>query len=578
MQAYCYRVCLTDHPDNRIPFPKPEGYDPAQYELLLRIYATGWRETFEKFDPVPNRKTDTNNHGPFSTDNIGMNYDYPEASYERRREILQEHETYQKGWLYFIANDPRVPKDVQERMRQWGLAKDEFADNGGWPHQIYVREARRMVGEFVMTENELLKRRPTPESVGMGSYTIDSHNVQRYITPEGYVQNEGDIGVPPNGPLRDRLRRARARNAARATTSRAGLRLQLAHRLRLDPHGAGVHDPRPVRRHRRRDRHRRGVAVQDVPYPKLRAQLLKDGQVLEVRATEVSREPPTDVSSTASECPSLPALAWARMKCSSAIGAGGMGEVYKARDTKLHRDVAIKVLPDLFTADPDRLARFEREAQVLASLNHPNIAQVYGLEDSSRVRALVMELVEGQTLSELLAAERGRGLPFATAWPLAAQIAAGLAAAHERGIVHRDLKPANVIVRGDGHREGARFRSGQGLRAGDGGRDELADRRRCHRGRARPWHRCLYVARAGSWTARRRALRHLGVRRGPLRDADGAVVLRKRDGVGHRCRRPDEGARLDESAGASPASLAPLPREGSEAPALQHRRRAVHRR
>ena len=134
----------------------------------------------------------------------------------------------------------------------------------------------------------------------------------------------------------------------------------------------------------------------------------------------------------------------------SAIGAGGMGEVYKARDTKLHRDVAIKVLPDLFTADPDRLARFEREAQVLASLNHPNIAQVYGLEDSSRVRALVMELVEGQTLSELLAAERGRGLPFATAWPLAAQIVAGLAAAHERGIVHRDLKPANVIVRGDG--------------------------------------------------------------------------------------------------------------------------------
>ncbi len=129
-----------------------------------------------------------------------MNYDYPEASYERRREILAEHEQYQKGWLYFVANDPRVPREVQERMRQWGLAKDEFTDNGGWPHQIYVREARRMAGEFVMTENELMKRRPTPSSVGMGSYTIDSHNVQRYITADGAVQNEGDIGVPLPGP------------------------------------------------------------------------------------------------------------------------------------------------------------------------------------------------------------------------------------------------------------------------------------------------------------------------------------------------------------------------------------------
>ncbi len=195
VQAYCYRYCVTDHAENRLPFPRPEGYDPKQYELLVRIYEAGWKETFDKFDPVPNHKTDSNNHGPFSTDNIGMNYDYPEAGYERRREILAEHRTYQQGWLYFIANDPRVPGEVRERMRQWGLPRDEFTDNGHWPHQIYVREARRMVGRFVMTENELTKRKPTPEPVGMGSYTIDSHNVQRYITPEGYVQNEGDIGV-----------------------------------------------------------------------------------------------------------------------------------------------------------------------------------------------------------------------------------------------------------------------------------------------------------------------------------------------------------------------------------------------
>ena len=200
VQAYCFRMCLTDHPGNRVPFPKPDGYDARQYELLLRIFQAGWRETFQKFDRIPNQKTDTNNHGPFSTDNIGMNYDYPEASYERRWEIIREHEQYQKGLLWFIANDPRVPEDVRTAFGKWGLARDEFKDNGNWPHQIYVREARRMIGKYVMTEHELLKRRATPEPVGMGSYGIDSHNIQRYITPEGYVQNEGDIGVSTQGP------------------------------------------------------------------------------------------------------------------------------------------------------------------------------------------------------------------------------------------------------------------------------------------------------------------------------------------------------------------------------------------
>ncbi|HYD83014.1 MAG TPA: FAD-dependent oxidoreductase, partial [Opitutus sp.] len=200
VQAYCFRMCLTDVPENRVPFAKPAGYDPAQYELLARIYAAGWKETFGKFDPLPNHKTDTNNHGPMSTDNIGYNYDYPDASYERRKEIVQEHATYQQGWLYFIANDPRVPAEVRNEMQRWGLPKDEFKDNGHWSHQLYVREARRMIGAYVMTENELRKKRPTPDSVGMGSYTIDSHNVQRYITPEGHVQNEGDIGVSTGGP------------------------------------------------------------------------------------------------------------------------------------------------------------------------------------------------------------------------------------------------------------------------------------------------------------------------------------------------------------------------------------------
>ena len=200
IQAYCFRMCLSNHPDNRVPFARPEGYDSTQYELLARVYAAGWDETFQKFDDIPNRKTDTNNHGPFSTDNIGMNYDYPEATYERRREIIKEHETYQKGLMYFLSNDSRVPEDVRRRMNEWGLAKDEFTDNGNWPHQIYVREARRMIGEYVMTEHDVLSKREVPEPVGMGSYTVDSHNVQRYVKDDGYVQNEGDIGVSTPRP------------------------------------------------------------------------------------------------------------------------------------------------------------------------------------------------------------------------------------------------------------------------------------------------------------------------------------------------------------------------------------------
>ena len=200
VQAYCYRLCLTNVEANRVPFERPDGYDSTQYELLVRILNDGWRETFDKFDPIPNYKTDVNNHGPFSFDNIGMNYDYPEASYETRQEIIEEHINYQKGLLYFYATDSRIPTEIQQEMKTWGLAKDEFADNENWPYQIYVREARRMIGSFVMTENEVLGKAAVPNPIGMGSYTMDSHNTQRYITSEGYVQNEGDIGVHPNEP------------------------------------------------------------------------------------------------------------------------------------------------------------------------------------------------------------------------------------------------------------------------------------------------------------------------------------------------------------------------------------------
>lgn len=200
IQAYCFRMCMSDHPDNRIPFEQPAGYDANRYELMARIYAGGWRESFEKVDLIPNRKSDTNNHGPFSTDYIGKNYDYPEASYERRAEIIKEHTAYQKGLMYYLQNDPRVPVDVQEEMKKWGLAKDEFTDNGGWPHQLYIREARRMIGVFVMKEADALGKTTVPKPIGMGSYALDSHNTQRFVTSEGYVQNEGDIGVKPKKP------------------------------------------------------------------------------------------------------------------------------------------------------------------------------------------------------------------------------------------------------------------------------------------------------------------------------------------------------------------------------------------
>ena len=281
VQAYCFRMCLTDHPENRIPFPKPEGYDPTQYELLIRIFDAGWRETFGKFDPIPNHKTDTNNHGPFSTDNIGYNYDYPEASYERRREIIQEHVTYQQGWLYFIANDPRVPKDVQEEMRRWGLPGDEFTDNGNWSHQLYIREARRMVGDFVMTENELRKKKPTPDSVGMGSYTIDSHNTQRYITPEGYVQNEGDIGVSTRGPY-EIAYGSLVPKKEQCTNLMVPVCVSSTHiafgSIRMEPvfmilaHSAATAAVMALDE---------GIAVQDVDYAKLREKLLAEGQILE---------------------------------------------------------------------------------------------------------------------------------------------------------------------------------------------------------------------------------------------------------------------------------------------------------
>jgi len=235
---------------------------------------------FSKFDPIPNHKTDVNNHGPFSTDNIGMNYDYPDGSYEKRREIIAEHSSYQKGLLWFLVSDPAVPEDIREQMGHWGYARDEFTDNGNWPHQIYVREARRMVSDFVMTENEVLGRSPVEQSVGMGSYTMDSHNVQRYIKPDGFVQNEGDVGVHPENPYQIDLRSLMP-SGEECSNLLVPVCLSCSHiaygSIRMEPvfmilgQSAATLAVLAVEEK---------AGVQEIPYDNLKQQLLEDGQVL----------------------------------------------------------------------------------------------------------------------------------------------------------------------------------------------------------------------------------------------------------------------------------------------------------
>lgn len=204
IQAYNFRVIGTNVPENRIPWPRPANYDPARYELLaLHLNAMtpylGRPLTFNEVNllrVIPNGKVDINNRNGFSSDYIGKNYDYPEGSYAVRERIWKEHEDYQKGLYYFLANDPRVPPSLQEEARSYGLARDEYLDTGHWPHQLYVREARRMVGAFVATQKDLQTERTKPDVIGMGSYNSDSHNVQRFVNDRGFVENEGDVQVP----------------------------------------------------------------------------------------------------------------------------------------------------------------------------------------------------------------------------------------------------------------------------------------------------------------------------------------------------------------------------------------------
>lgn len=212
IQAYCFRMTLTDHPANRIPFKKPENYNELNYELLFRNYEAAEGPLEEMYNygdplvpwintPMPNRKTDTNNQKGFSTDFIGKNYDYPEASYERREQIIEEHLNYQKGLMWTLAYHPRIPEKVRNIVSQWGVCKDEYIENeDNWTRQLYIREARRMVSDYVMTQKNCEGIETVDDAIAMAGYGMDSHHVQRYVDVNGYVQNEGNVearGYPP---------------------------------------------------------------------------------------------------------------------------------------------------------------------------------------------------------------------------------------------------------------------------------------------------------------------------------------------------------------------------------------------
>jgi hypothetical protein len=204
VQAYNFRIIATNEPGNRLPWPKPAGYDPDRYALFARLIEATVEKTGEvpvmqqvlKVDHIPGGKVDINNQGAFSTDYIGGSWDYPEGSYARKAEIWQAHVDYVQGLFYFLANDPAVPKSLRDEITNWGLPRDEFVDTGHWPNQLYIREARRMVGDFVMTQKDLQSELTKQDAVGMGSYNSDSHNLHRFVNERGFVENEGDMQVP----------------------------------------------------------------------------------------------------------------------------------------------------------------------------------------------------------------------------------------------------------------------------------------------------------------------------------------------------------------------------------------------
>ncbi|MEO0966274.1 MAG: FAD-dependent oxidoreductase [Planctomycetota bacterium] len=309
IQAYNFRICMTDDPAIRVDWRRPEGYDPMHYELAARWFrndswgswnatlphdpATDPRQAPNKFDILDRatdagwHKADVNNHGPCSSDFIGANYTWPTADYAIRERIFQEHVRYQQGLYWFMANDPRVPGPLREVYQRWGLPRDEFTQTGHWPHQLYPREARRMIADHVITEHDCTGRVRPDDSVGMGSYTMDSHNCSRFVAEingKPTVMNEGDVQVPPTEPYPVSYRAIVPRRGE-CTNLIVPVCFSASHiaygSARMEPvfmvlgESAGCAANRAIAD---------GVAVQDVDYHRLRSMLDEAGQVLELHA------------------------------------------------------------------------------------------------------------------------------------------------------------------------------------------------------------------------------------------------------------------------------------------------------
>ena len=285
LQAYCYRMCLTDVPANRVMIKKPKGYDEADYEILFRAIEVGQKGGFFKLSPLQNRKTDSNNHGGISTDYIGMNYgddwNWATLDHKQREELAAKHRDWQFGLVWSLQNHPRVPENIKKIYAPWGLAKDEFTDNGNWPYNIYVREARRMRSDFVMTEGHCKRQAPVVDPIAMGAYTLDSHNTQ-HVVHNGMVKNEGDIQSYIGGkaygisyrsivPPTDECENLLVPWALSATHIAFGS-------IRMEPVFMVLGQSAATAACMAIDD---GTSVQQVPYEKLRPRLIADGQKLD---------------------------------------------------------------------------------------------------------------------------------------------------------------------------------------------------------------------------------------------------------------------------------------------------------
>ena len=287
VQTYNYRLCFTTNEANRMKLEPPPGYDPARFELLARyleaLVAAGKKPKLGEFwNPIwmPNLKTDINNNGGFSTDYIGMNYEYPEADYRTREKIAREHENYIRGFLTFFATSPRVPEYLRSEMQKWGPSRDEFQDNRGWPREMYVREARRLVSGYVMTEHHCRGQEKAGDPVGLAAYNMDSHNCQR-IVKNGRVENEGDVQVAPMKPYPISYR-ALVPEAGECENLLVPVCLAATHiaygSIRMEPVFMILGQSSATAACQAIDEK---VPVQKINYPKLKNRLLADQQILE---------------------------------------------------------------------------------------------------------------------------------------------------------------------------------------------------------------------------------------------------------------------------------------------------------